>query len=60
MEMLRQQLQLWRLLHDTRILKLYSKACTINDEEKDTISVKDSDGKDVSINWSNEKPKQKN
>tara|TARA_B100001142_G_C14199175_1_gene603052 strand:- start:382 stop:642 length:261 start_codon:yes stop_codon:yes gene_type:complete len=33
------------------ILQLYSNACTINGDTKDTITVKDSDGKDVSINW---------
>jgi predicted DNA-binding WGR domain protein len=33
------------------ILQLYSNACTVNGDTKDTITVKDSDGKDVSINW---------
>ena len=46
------------MIHEA-ILKLYSKACTINGDTKDTISVKDSEGKDVSINWSNVETKAK-
>ena len=38
------------MIHNA-ILQLYSNACTINGDTKDTITVKDSDGKDVSINW---------
>lgn len=46
------------MIHEA-ILKLYSKACTVNGDTKDTISVKDSDGKDVSINWTDVENKAK-
>ncbi len=38
---------------------LYTKACTINGDNKDKISVKDADGKDIKINWTNVQAKAK-
>ena len=46
------------MIHEA-ILNLYPKACTVNGDTKDTISIKDSDGKAVSINWSNVENKAK-
>ena len=40
------------MIHNA-ILDLYSNACTVNGDTKETISVKDTDGNEVSINWTN-------
>jgi hypothetical protein len=38
---------------------LYTKACTINGDVEDNISVKDANGKDIEINWTNVQAKAK-
>lgn len=40
------------MIHEA-IRILYTKACTINGDDADNISVKDADGKDIQINWKN-------